>query len=151
MKFVLKYSGIGILCILLILIRAFENELFYDPFIRFFKSEFTRIASPDYNWPVLLLNHFFRYALNAIISLLIIYLFFRDRQIVKVSALIYGIAFILLIPVYFYLLRHLEENYLATFYVRRFLIQPLLVFILIPAFYYQKKRQSAVNESINKS
>ena len=36
MKKIWKYSAIGFLFGLLVLIRAFENELFYDPFLNFF-------------------------------------------------------------------------------------------------------------------
>ena len=139
MKKLSTYILIGILGLFLILIRAFENELFYDPFITFFKLEFKKIATPEFSFFKLLLNHVYRYSLNAGISWIILYVFFKDKQLVKFSAILYGVLFVILISIYFYFITYrLEENYLATFYIRRFLIQPLLIFILIPAFYYQK-------------
>jgi len=126
MKKLSTYILIGIFGLFLILIRAFENELFYDPFITFFKLEFKKITAPEFNFFKLLLNHVYRYSLNAGISLIILYVFFKDRQVVKLSAILYGVLFIILINIYFYLI------------ACRFLIQPLLIFILIPAFYYQK-------------
>lgn len=136
----LKYTLIGFLVILLILIRAFEDNLFYDPFIDFFKQDSTYIQKPTFDSFLLLLNQTFRYFLNTIISLMILYFFFNDKQLVRISIILYVILFAILMILYFYLINNrLEENYLFTFYIRRFLIQPLFVFILIPAFYYHKK------------
>ena len=53
---------------LFVLIRTFENQLFYDPFLEFFKRE-TITTYPKFE-PVKLYSGFFvRYFLNTIISL----------------------------------------------------------------------------------
>ncbi|WP_160131910.1 exosortase F system-associated membrane protein [Kordia antarctica] len=141
MKKVWKYIVIGFLFGLLVLIRAFENELFYDPFLSFFKHDaYLQANIPDYNAWLLFLNHIFRYALNMIISLGIIYIAFENMHVLKFSIGLYVAAFAILVALYFYFIQHnLSEDYLLTFYVRRFLIQPLFVLILLPAFYYQRK------------
>ncbi len=143
----MKYSWktYGLVCLLfglLVLIRAFETTLFYDPFIAYFKGSFLETAFPDYDFWKLILNHVFRYILNSSISLWIIYLLFPKKAILKLSSAIYIIAFFVLLMAYLWLINHsIPDNYLVLFYVRRFLIQPLFVLILLPAFYYQRIKQ----------
>lgn len=140
MKKIWKYIIAGFLFSILVLIRAFENELFYDPFLNFFKNDYLQANIPEYNAWLLFVNHVFRYALNMIVSLAIIYVAFQNKHVLKLCIGLYIVAFVILIALYFYLLQHnLAEDYLLTFYVRRFLIQPLFVLILLPAFYYQRK------------
>lgn len=122
---------------LLILIRAFENELFYDPYLSFFKNDYLYIDNPRREILKLTLNTCLRYFLNSIISLAILYIFFKDRNIVKFSALIYGVAFIILLGLFLYfVIKPSQEDYYIFFNIRRFLIQPLLLLLLLPAFYY---------------
>lgn len=140
-KTLATYTGAIWLFFLLVLVRAFEDKLFYDPFLAYFQGDFLGEAYPKYNFWWLLLFHFFRYTLNATISLGILYVLFRSRSLLKLSVYLYLIAFIILIVTYFWLLNHSpSNNYLLMFYVRRFLIHPIIVLILIPAFYYQDKK-----------
>ncbi|WP_420575022.1 exosortase F system-associated membrane protein [Kordia sp.] len=140
MKKVWKYIVIGFLFGLLVLIRAFENQLFYDPFLTFFKNDYLQANIPAYDGWLLFLNHVFRYGLNMLVSLAIIYIAFENKHVLKFSFGLYVVAFVILAALYFYFIQHnLAEDYLLTFYVRRFFIQPLFVLILLPAFYYQRK------------
>lgn len=135
-----KYIAIGFLFGILVLIRAFEHNLFYDPFLNFFEHDYLSANIPDYNAAKLMLHIFFRYFINALVSLAIIYVAFENWNVVKLSAALYIVAFIVLSVLYYYLIKHqLKDDYVLTFYVRRFLIQPLFVLILLPAFYYQRK------------
>ncbi|WP_408610579.1 exosortase F system-associated membrane protein [Flavobacterium fragile] len=123
----------------LISVRLFENELFYDPFLFFFKSEFQKKPLPEINYFLLFINLFFRFVLNTFFSLIIIYVFFNDIKIVRFAACLFLIISILLLVVFFGILYFLNQpDYLVLFYIRRFLIQPLLLILFIPAFYYQK-------------
>lgn len=132
---------IGVLLLLLIAVRLFEENLFYDPLIRFFRSEYLTGGVPEMNIGLLLLNLLIRFFLNTAISLLIIYLAFRDLQIFKFASVLYGILLFIAFPVFVFLLLNFEhEHYLALFYVRRFLIHPLFILILLPAFYYYRLR-----------
>ncbi|WP_430411682.1 exosortase F system-associated membrane protein [Kordia sp.] len=134
-----KYIVAGFLFGMLILIRAFENELFYDPFINFFKHDYLQANIPEYDTWLLFINHVFRYALNMLVSLAIIYVAFQNKHVLKLCAGLYAVAFVILVAMYFYFIQHnLATDYLLTFYIRRFLIQPLFVLILLPAFYYQR-------------
>jgi len=82
----------------------------------------------------------FRFWLNTVISLVILYVAFKEIAVVKFSLLFYALVYIVLLAAYFYLLSNYEaDQYLSLFYVRRFLIQPLFVILLLPAFYYQSQ------------
>ncbi len=128
------------LFLLLILVRSFASTTFYDPFIDFFKNDYLVNNFPVFTTSKLFLNLFFRYVINMIISLAIIYLFFQKKQLVLFSIKFYGIAFIILATAYFILLKtEFSSGYLLVFYIRRMLIHPIFLLILLPAFYYQKK------------
>ncbi len=125
---------------LLVLVRAFGTEIFYDPFIHYFKNDYLDTSIPDYNSLKLWVSIFFRYALNTVISLAIIYVAFQKKGLVRFSLKFYIAAFVVLGIFYFVLLQfEMINGHLFAFYVRRFLIHPIFVLILLPAFYYQKK------------
>ena len=129
-----------VLVLLLILIRAFENQLFYDPFLSYFKSEYTNIAFPKINTIKLFLSLGFRYYLNSIISLGLLYLIFNEFKLVKFSTFLYVLlGSIVMISFFFVLLKLGESSKMTLFYIRRFIIQPIFLMLFIPAFYYQKK------------
>lgn len=124
---------------LLILIRTFENELFYDPYLKFFENDYLYIDNPRREVFKLTLFTTLRYILNSVISLGIIFMFFSDKSIVKFSAFIYAVAFVILIGLFLYfVIDPNQEDYYIFFNIRRFLIQPLLLLLLLPAFYYYK-------------
>ena len=127
---------------LLILIRAFENELFYDPYLSFFKNDYLYIDNPRREIFKLTIYTTIRFLLNSAISLAIIFLFFKDRSIVKFSALVFAVSYVILILFFLYfVINPNKEDYYIFFNIRRFLIQPLLLLLLLPAFYYHKLKQ----------
>ena len=128
------------LILLLILIRAFEDKLFYDPFLNYFKDEYAHLAFPKINIFKLFFSIGVRFYLNSGISLLLLYVIFKDKQIVKFSALLYMVfGSILMISFIFVLTFFAEESKMTLFYIRRFLIQPIFILLFIPGFYYQKQ------------
>jgi len=142
MSNIVKSIWLLVLFGLLILIRTFENELFYDPYLKFFESDYLYMDNPRREVFKLTLFTTLRYVLNTILSLGIIYMFFEDKNIVKFSAYIYAFAFVILIGLFLYfVIRPKQEDYYIFFNIRRFLIQPLLLLLLLPAFYYQKLKQ----------
>ncbi len=146
MKKPLKIVLLGVLFLMLVAVRAFVQPYFYDPLIEYFKSDYLHSALPQLNLTLFFLNIFFRYALNTIISLAIIYLFFNNLKVLKFSLQFYIIAFIILSLLFFVLLKfNLNKGYMLIFYVRRFLIHPIFVLLLVPAFYYQKLILKKVN------
>jgi exosortase F-associated protein len=135
------------LIMLLVLIRAFEKTLFYDPFLEYFKSEYSQLVFPKINVIKLFFSLGMRFYLNSVISSLLLYVLFKDRQMVKFTALLYMIlGSILMISFIFTLTFFGEENKMTLFYIRRFLIQPIFILLFIPAFYYQKHSSQRQNE-----
>ncbi|MGB7841913.1 MAG: exosortase F system-associated protein [Salinimicrobium sp.] len=133
-----KLGVIGLLIGVLALVRLYEYRFFYDPFMYFFEQKYQAggsIQFPSY----MFLNVFWRFLVNSLISLLILYVAFRDKGIIKFSILIYLAFFIVLFPLFIYLMNNVQPNdYLAAFYVRRFLAHPVLILVLLPAFYYYR-------------
>lgn len=147
MKARYRILGIGVLVILLALIRYFESSLFYDPLLQFFHSDYLRDSTPHFETTELLVNVFYRFFLNSLISLTIIYIAFLDKNILKFSFLLYLILFAICFPIFMFLIFTIENNnFLALFYVRRFLIQPIFVIILLPAFYYYRLKTRNTNK-----
>ncbi len=135
------------LIVLLILIRAFEETLFYDPFLEYYKSEYSQLTFPKINIFKLFFSLGIRFYLNSVISLFLLYVLFKDRQIVKFTAMLYMIlGSILMISFIFMLTFFGEENKMTLFYIRRFLIQPIFILLFIPAFFYQKQLSQRQNE-----
>ncbi|MBS3994101.1 MAG: exosortase F system-associated protein [Bacteroidetes bacterium] len=142
----LKGFRIGLIVLLigfLIGMRSIADNFFYDPLVKFFKGEYLYNSLPEFNYVKLFLNVFLRYFLNSIISLAIMYLIFLKKDIVVFSAFIYLFGFLFFAMLYYVLLvNYINEQYLILFYVRRILIQPMLILLLIPAFYYFKKTEN---------
>lgn len=136
----MKILLIVLLIALFAVIRMFENQLFYDPFLDFFKSEFQLLPLPTFDGFRLFMSLFLRYLLNSIVSLAIIYVAFKEVELVKFSAVLYGIFYVILTIVFFSIIHFYgNTNNLLLFNIRRFLIQPIFVLLFVPAFYYQKK------------
>jgi exosortase F-associated protein len=123
----------------LIWVRAFEDVLFYDPYLVFFKSDYLYIDSPRREVAKLVFFTSLRYLINMLFSLGILLAVFRDIGILKFSVLIYAAAYVVLLAAYLYfVVNPRQEDYYLFFNVRRFLIQPLFLLILLPAFYYDR-------------
>lgn len=139
MKNSFKYILLFLLFSLLILIRVFEDELFYDPYLMFFQNDYLYIDSPRREVLKVTLFTTLRYVLNSAISLGILYVIFKDKGIIKFSAIIFILAFVILIAIYLYfVVNPRQEDYYLFFNVRRFIIQPIILMVLLPAFYYHK-------------
>lgn len=145
-----KIISIVFLVAVLILIRGFEESLFYDPLTQFFKSVRSYDQLPEFETVKLLANVVLRFLLNTIVSLGVLWVIFKNKDVVKISALLYCVLFVLLFILFSYLLflKHAPteivsnepNSFMSLFYVRRFLIHPIILLVLVPAFYYQNKK-----------
>ena len=137
-----SYIVAFVLLVLLILVRAFEDILFYDPYLLFFENDYQYIDSPRREVAKLVFFTSLRYLINTLLSLGIIYCVFQDRQMIKFSALVYAIAYLcFLIPFLYFVINPRQEDYYLFFNVRRFFIQPFLLLLLLPALYYYKLKR----------
>lgn len=138
MKNSLKIALVLLCFVALALVRMFQTELFYDPFIEFFKGSYSNSLPPEVNQSKLFFHTFLRFTINTIISLLAIWVAFQKKSVIKFAIAFYTFALVILMSIKIILIQQLSPEWYSTFfYVRRFLIQPLFLIILLPAFYYQ--------------
>lgn len=124
----------------LIGIRVLEDLVFYDPFLMFFKSADHSAVFPNFQWGKLIFSHLFRFGLNTFFSLWIIHFLFQNKEWTKQAFLLISIIFIIVFPIYlFCIYNKFEFGYLFSFYIRRFVIQPLTLLLIVPVFYYRKR------------
>ena len=121
------------------IIRAYESQLFYDPFLAYFDSEFKNLPFPQVDVLKLFGGLLLRYFLNTILSLVLIYSLFQDSDIVKFSSFLFVFFLVLLLGIFFSILAFFPDANWLLFYVRRFIIQPIFLLLFIPAFYYQQQ------------
>ncbi|GER58172.1 hypothetical protein ULMA_02800 [Patiriisocius marinus] len=131
------YGMVFLLIGLLVLIRTFESQLFYDPLLLFFKTDHTINALPILDYSKLYLGLTFRFLLNTLVSLAILWFVFKNKKVLKFSVLLYVMFFIICVGFFtFFIVVYSDGPHQPLFYVRRFLIQPLMLFLLVPAFYF---------------
>ena len=124
----------------LILIRTYEDLLFYDPFLNYFKLDYHNLSLPEVDYLKFFFGLLFRYFGNSLFSLSIIYVIFKDFELTKFASLLYLVFFVILVGALFFVLSQGDQaNKMTLFYIRRFLIQPLFLLLFIPAFFYQKQ------------
>jgi len=136
----IKVFVLFLLVFVLTSIRIFEDSLFYDPYLDFFKTDFTNFPLPVVDKLSLFLSLFFRYSLNSIVSIFFIQIAFNDINFTKFAFVLYGILFVILILVFHVVLAFFaDESKMELFYIRRFLIQPLFLLLFIPGYLIQKR------------
>lgn len=129
-----------VLALFLIGIRAYEEVLFYDPFLTYFKGDYLSCEFPKFDSFRLFLNLGLRYFLNAILSVMMIHVLFLDKKFTKFTSILFVFLFLVLIVSFFSILFFFDKgSNFVLFYIRRFLIQPLFLLLFIPAFFYQKQ------------
>lgn len=124
------------------LLRFFQENIFYDPFISFFKSNYQNESYPSLVISKFYFSTIFRYIINSFLSLLVIHTIFKNRDILKFISVLYLFFGIILV---FLLIWELHfsttKSPFLLFYIRRFLIQPLFLLLFIPALFFQSKYQ----------
>jgi exosortase F-associated protein len=134
---------IGFLIGALIFVRGFVAPYFYDPLREYFKNDYLYNSIPSLEFGNYFFHLFLRFSINTIISLTIIKLIFNDNKILIFVLKFYLVMLILFASQLFFILKfELSNGYILVFYLRRFLIHPIFLFILLPAIYYQKRRIS---------
>lgn len=142
MKNIRDIGLIFLLIIALVLIRAYASFLFYDPLWLFFKTIHTTLPLPELNKPALIASMSLRYGLNSVISVLILALIFKDKSVIKFSLAVYVLFYVIIISVFYTLLLSKAEGpHMPLFYVRRFIVHPLLLLLLIPALYFRSFKE----------
>ena len=124
----------------LVLVRVFQDELFYDPFIQFLKKDYHFNTLPEYDLTKLLSYLVLRYTINYVLSIGIIYTLFQKTQFIRLASILYLGAFLILVVLFLILLINLDSNWYYLFFnVRRFLIHPVLLILFTAAFFSHDK------------
>lgn len=124
----------------LVSVRILEDRIFYDPFLNYFHEANKNIPFPSFEWGKLILGYIFRFVLNLLFSCIVIHFWFKNRQWTIQGAILITIIFAITFPIYLYsIYDRFEIGYLFSFYMRRFVIQPLILLLIIPMFYYRKQ------------
>lgn len=124
----------------LISVRLLEDRLFYDPFLNYFHEANKNFIFPQFEWGKLIIGHLFRFVLNLFFSCLIIHFLFKNKEWTLQGALLITIIFAITFPIYLYCIYdRFDIGYLFSFYMRRFVIQPLILLLIVPMFYYRKQ------------
>ncbi|MEO9953980.1 MULTISPECIES: exosortase F system-associated protein [Nonlabens] len=129
--------SVSLLIIGLISVRVFESYLFYDPFNSYFKNNFQNLSIPDFNVLKFILSLTLRFLINLIISLSIIWVLFKTKSYIKATLWV-NLTFYILLLTGFIIFSQFDSNWIKMllFYIRRFLIHPILLLILVPGFYF---------------
>lgn len=140
----MRFKAIYIVLIIVGLasVRFIGAFAFYDPLIAFFKSaDYHSQMLPEISMPKFIGSMALRYAVNTILTLLLIYVTFQKIELVRVSVFIYILVFLLLMPALIALIYFASgDEFIYLFYVRRILIHPVLTLILLPAFLYHERQ-----------
>ena len=134
LTFKLVFSAIVVVS--LVAVRLFEKEWFPEVLQDFFASD-RYLSQP---LPALHFSDYFsvifRYAVNSVFSVVLLYIWFPDRPLIRLIIKIYLYAGLILLALFMAAVHFYRPgHYAALFYIRRFLIQPLLLFVFLPLLY----------------
>ena len=88
-------------------------------------------------------NRTFRYFFNDLAVILLLWTLFQSKKLLKVAFALQLFGLLVILPVYFYFKLSLEgptelSSPLLSF-IHRIVVNPILMLLLIPAWYYQKR------------
>ena len=125
-------------CLGLVLVYIFQLQLFYDPFQNITYTG-TEPVVPEYNKLYYVLSKVLRYILNDGFGLMIIWGLFGDKKYLRFAVLIFLFGLLLLLPIYLILsINFYASSFTFLTHLHRLVLNPVLMMLLIPAFYYQK-------------
>lgn len=88
-------------------------------------------------------NKIFRYLLNDLFGISIIYGLFGEKKYVRFAFYVLLFGLFILLPIYLTIFFLQPEGFTSMLgHLHRIVLNPVLMMLLIPAFYYQKKMAS---------
>lgn len=136
----IKYiTVLTILILLLASVRFFQDHVFYDPLDQYFHSDYQSTPIPRLDIAKLLLSNALRYLMNSGLGIAILWMLFKSKSYLNASLWVYLFAFVILNVLFFITLQFdTDLSKMALFYIRRFMIHPLMLFVLVAGGYYLK-------------
>lgn len=90
------------------------------------------------NWRFII-NKSLRFLFNDLFSLLLIYGLFAELRYIRIGLLVMALGMFILLPAYLILAIHLgPEGFHYLTFLHRITMNPWLMLLLIPAFFYQR-------------
>ncbi len=135
-----KYIKLSIGILGLMLVYVLQRKLFYVlPFqIELGPQVYDREAIDTFSF---ILSKVIRFVLNDFFAILIINALFPERKYLTFAVWVFFIGFLLLLPLYLVLfLGYFNESFTYINHIHRLVMNPVLMMILIPAFYLQAKQ-----------
>jgi len=101
------------------------------------------IEAPSENFQFIF-NRTLRFLINDLSVILLIYVIFQSSGLVKIALFVQAFGLFIVLPLYFYFKLTLEgpseiSSPLLSF-IHRVVVNPIIMLLLIPAFYYQQRR-----------
>lgn len=93
-----------------------------------------------------IVNKAIRYLLNDLFSIAIIYGLFYERKYARFAVYVMFFGLLVLLPIYLYIFLQQPEGFSSMLsHLHRVVMNPVLMMLLIPAFFYQKNVQQHEN------
>jgi exosortase F-associated protein len=87
-------------------------------------------------------NKCFRYIFNDLAGIGLIYAIFKEKRYTRFAFLVMVFGFFILLPIYLFLsLNFYEQLTVILHYYHRLVVNPTLLMLLIPAFFYQQAQE----------
>ncbi len=126
----------------LVCVRAFEVALFQDPLQSYFLGDFQKYAFPEVSIFKLIALTSFRFLINTVLSLWILWFLYKKKRFLNAALWVYLFAFVILMTLFVILFQTSGDlGKMAFFYTRRFLIHPVILFVLVAGFYFLKDKR----------
>lgn len=93
-----------------------------------------------------IINRTIRFFVNDLAVILLIYAIYQNKPLLKIAFGIQLVEMLIILPLYFYLKLSTEgptelSSPLLSF-IHRIVVNPIIMLLLIPAFYFQRKQPS---------
>jgi len=127
----------GLMAVLVLVLMYMLQRLNYSAYI--FSALSLQLPSENFQF---IFNRTLRYIINDLSVILIIYVLFQNRSLTRVAFALQVFGLFVILPIYFYFKLSLEgpseiSSPLLSF-IHRIVVNPILMLLLIPAFYYQQ-------------
>lgn len=132
-KLSLIRAGMIAFCLLsLILIYVYQKTNYFSLF-------FHEINNPNFAF---IFNKTVRLVVNDLLCVWLIFALFQERKYLKVALVVFLLELLVILPIYFLIKLKLEGDSEISSpllsQIHRLVVNPMLMFILIAGFYYQK-------------
>jgi exosortase F-associated protein len=130
---------IGIIILLLSLVFSYlARNVNYVSFLGDIATNGSYAGNANTTVFAFVLNKLLRFCWNELTMIGVIHLLFQNESFTKFSILVMGVGFFILLPLFFLFWFWLGSHPITSM-LHRLTLNPLLLMLLVPAFYYQNE------------